>query len=280
MDRAAGRGPYALEGRGITVSFGGQTIVEDVNVQVPKGEICCLIGRSGSGKTTILHTLAGLSTPDAGRVFLHGQDTTGTPGRVGYMLQKDLLLPHKRVIDNVALPLAIGGMRKKEAREKARGRFAAFGLEGTQDKWPHQLSGGMRQRAALLRTCTAGADCLLLDEPFSALDALTRTDIRNWFIGMVGKLGLSALVITHDVDEAVCLASRIFVLDGAPSAGKPSRIVAEVPVEHPTTDKAARGMSTDRGAAADGGEPADGGAFELSDSYLEAKRAVWQALDT
>ena len=246
----------ALEARDLTLSWDGEhVIVLDVDVTVAPGEVCCLVGRSGCGKTTILHALAGLTTPMSGHVLLHGEDVTGRPGRVSYMLQKDLLLPSRRIIDNVCLPLVLSGMRRDEARAKAEPLFERFGLAGSELKWPSELSGGMRQRAAFLRTYLMGADVTLLDEPFSALDALTRAEVRRWFVDVASELGLSALVITHDVDEAVSMASRIYVLAGAPAAGEPSHVAGIVPVERVAS-----------------------GSFELTDEYLAAKRRVMALL--
>ncbi len=247
----------ALAAEGLTLSWDGEhTVVEDIDLRVEIGEVCCLVGRSGCGKTTILHALAGLIRPQAGRVLLHGKDVTGCPGHVSYMLQKDLLLPSRRIIDNVCLPLVLRGMNRKEARAKAEPLFERFGLSGTERRWPNELSGGMRQRAAFMRTYLMGADVTLLDEPFSALDALTRAEARRWFVRMASELGLSALVITHDVDEAVSMASRIYVLAGMPSAGVPSYVAGEVFVR--------------RSDAA--------GDFELTDEFLAAKRAVMALL--
>ena len=247
----------ALEARDLTLSWDGEHVVaQGVSVSVAPGEVCCLVGRSGCGKTTILHALAGLTTPMSGQVLLHGQDVTGTPGQVSYMLQKDLLLPSQRIIDNVCLPLVLAGVPRAEARAKAEPLFERFGLAGTERKWPSELSGGMRQRAAFLRTYLMGADVTLLDEPFSALDALTRQDMRRWFCDMVHELGLSALVITHDVDEAVSMASRVYVLAGTPSAGEPSHVAGTVDVE--------RSAGTQ--------------AFELTDEFLAAKRRVMALL--
>lgn len=247
----------ALEARGLALSWDGTTLVtEGIDLTVMPGEVCCLVGRSGCGKTTILHALAGLTMPVSGSVLLHGEDVTGHPGRVSYMLQKDLLLPSRRIIDNVCLPLVLAGTSRAEAREKAEPLFERFGLAGCELKWPSELSGGMRQRAAFLRTYLMGADVTLLDEPFSALDALTRTDLRRWFVGMARELGLSALVITHDVDEAVSMASRVYVLAGTPSAGEPSHVVGTVHVERVD----------------------DAGSFELTDEYLAAKREVMSLL--
>ncbi len=211
----------ALEARGLTLSWDGEHVVtKDVSLHVNAGETVCLVGRSGCGKTTILHALLGLTMPMAGQVLLHGEDITGEPGHVSYMLQKDLLLPHERIIDNVCLPLTLGGMKRADAHAKAAPLFARFGIEGTERKWPSQLSGGMRQRAAFLRTYLMGNDVALLDEPFSALDALTRTDLRSWYVDMARELGIASLVITHDVDEAVAMASRVYVLRGKPGVAE------------------------------------------------------------
>lgn len=251
-------GVPALAAEGLTLSWDGEALVtEGIDLAVMPGEVCCLVGRSGCGKTTILHALASLTTPVSGRVLLHGEDVTGRPGRVSYMLQKDLLLPSRRIIDNVCLPLVLGGMRRADARAKAEPLFERFGLAGCELKWPSELSGGMRQRAAFLRTYLMGADVTLLDEPFSALDALTRVDVRRWFVGVARELGLSALVITHDVDEAVSMASRVYVLAGAPSAGEPSHVAGEVVVRR--------------------ADDAPGG-FELTDEFLAAKREVMSLL--
>ncbi len=209
----------ALEARGLSLSWdGGATLItRDVSLSVGRGEVVCLVGRSGCGKTTILHALSGLSTPVAGQVLLHGEDVTGISGRVSYMLQKDLLLPHMRILDNVCLPLTLSGLSKREAHERAQGLMERFGLSGTEGAWPAQLSGGMRQRAAFLRTYLMGNDVVLLDEPFSALDALTRVELREWYVSMARDLGLASVVITHDVDEAVAMATRVYVLEGSPA---------------------------------------------------------------
>ena len=141
-----------LRAEGITKSFDGQKIIEIITLELYEGELVSLVGVSGGGKTTLFNVIAGLSQPDEGRIFLDGVDITGRPGQVSYMLQKDLLLPYRTIEDNVALPLLIRGVKKKEARKRASDFFSQFGLEGTQKKYPAQLSGGMRQRAALLRT--------------------------------------------------------------------------------------------------------------------------------
>ena len=144
------------------------------------------------------------------------RNITGRPGRISYMLQKDLLLEHKTVLDNVSLPLVISGMKKQEARKQAEPWFGRFGLAGTENLWPSQLSGGMRQRAALLRTYLCSGGAVLLDEPFSALDMITKGKMHEWYLSVMHSLRLSTILITHDVDEAILLSDRICLLTGSP----------------------------------------------------------------
>ena len=217
-----------LEARGLTLMWEDLLVARDVSLRVDHNEIVCLVGRSGCGKSTLFHALAGLTTPAAGTVLLNGEDITGQPGHMGYMLQKDLLLPNLRVEDNAALPLVLRGVSREEARAKVRELLPDFGLEGTEKQWPSQLSGGMRQRVALLRTHLMAGEMVLMDEPFSALDAITRKDMQAWLKRMVGELGLSVLLVTHDVEEACVLASRVYVMRGNPMAGEPSIIAGEV----------------------------------------------------
>ncbi|MCI8715125.1 MAG: ABC transporter ATP-binding protein [Oscillospiraceae bacterium] len=218
----------ALRAEHVTKSYGGRTVIQDVSLRLEQGELVCLLGISGAGKTTLFHSLSGLERPEEGRVLLFGEDVTGTPGKISYMLQRDLLLPHKKIPDNAALPLVIRGVRAREARERALSYFPQFGLEGTEDKYPAQLSGGMRQRAALLRTFLGARGVALLDEPFSALDALTKREIHRWYMEMMDQLRLTTLFITHDIDEAILLSDRVCVL-----SGRPGRIAAEIRVDPP-----------------------------------------------
>ena len=187
----------------------GEQVLEDISITLNKGELVSLLGISGGGKTTLFNIIAGLSRPDTGHVLLDGEDVTGCPGRVSYMLQKDLLLPYRTIEDNVALPLIVKGMKKREARELASPYFRQFGLEGTQKKYPAQLSGGMRQRAALLRTYLFSGSVALLDEPFSALDMMTKKSVHDWYLKVMDEIHLSTLFITHDIDEAILLSDRI-----------------------------------------------------------------------
>ena len=201
---------------GVSKSFGEEKILQDINLTLKEGELVSILGVSGVGKTTLFQVISGLTRPDEGKVLLDQEDITGQSGRVSYMLQKDLLLPYRTIQDNVILPLLIQGMKKAQAREKADPLFAAFGLEGTQKKYPRQLSGGMRQRAALLRTYLASHGVVLLDEPFSALDMITKGQMHRWYLEVARKIGLSTLLITHDVDEAIMLSDRIYLLTGTP----------------------------------------------------------------
>ncbi len=213
---------------GVSKSFDGESVIQDIHIELQEGELVSLLGISGGGKTTLFNVIAGLSLPDQGQVLLDGRDITGRPGNVSYMLQKDLLLPYRTIVDNVALPLLIKGAGKLEAREKASAYFGQFGLEGTEMKYPGQLSGGMRQRAALLRTYLFSADVALLDEPFSALDMLTKGAVHSWYLDVMERIRLSTLFITHDIDEAILLSDRIYLL-----TGKPGRITGELVIKEP-----------------------------------------------
>lgn len=249
----SGAGKEMLRAEGITKAYDGRTIIQDISLRLDQGELVCLLGVSGAGKTTLFHTLSGLETPETGRVLLDGEDITGRPGQISYMLQKDLLLSHKKMADNVALPLTLRGEKPKAAREKALSYFPQFGLEGTGDKYPAQLSGGMRQRAALLRTFLGSRGVVLLDEPFSALDALTKREIHRWYMGMMDQLKLTTLFITHDIDEAILLSDRIYIL-----SGRPGRITAELDIQPP------RPRDVD---------------FALSGEFLDYKRTILGMLE-
>ncbi|MCL1815034.1 MAG: ABC transporter ATP-binding protein [Treponema sp.] len=218
--------------RNIIKCYEGIPVVSGINLDLDTGGLISLVGPSGVGKTTLFNILAGVDLPDKGRIFLEGEEITGIAGRVSYMMQKDLLLEYRTVLDNVILSLLIRGHKKKAAREYAAAFFQNFGLAGYEKKYPRQLSGGMRQRAALLRSCLqslkiSGSEpnnpVILLDEPFSALDALTRRNMQDWFQNIVkgpslplGNRHLSAVLITHDVEEAIILSDRVYVLTGIP----------------------------------------------------------------
>ena len=217
-----------LKVEGITKTFDNETIIQNISLELHEGELVSLLGVSGGGKTTLFNIISGLSLPDAGSVWIDNEEVTGKPGNVSYMLQKDLLLPYRNILDNVALPLMIRGMKNKEAREKAAPYFAEFGLQGTEKKYPAQLSGGMKQRAALLRTYLFSQKVALLDEPFSALDMLTKQSMHEWYLDVMEKIKLSTLFITHDIDEAILLSNRIYLL-----TGKPGQITKEIVIPEP-----------------------------------------------
>lgn len=205
-----------LRAEHISKTYGEKKVLEDITIHLEKGELVSLLGVSGSGKTTLFHILSGLIAPDEGKVYLQDQDITSSPGSISYMLQKDLLLSHKKVIDNVALSPFTERYEEKRGKGKGKPSFAEFGLEGTQLQYPSQLSGGMRQRAALLRTYLSSNGVALLDEPFSALDTLTKTSVHKWYLDVMQHIDLSTLFITHDIDEAILLSDRIYILNGAP----------------------------------------------------------------
>lgn len=217
-----------LEVNHISKCFDGKPILQDISITLNQGELVSLLGVSGGGKTTLFNIIAGLLPPDEGNVILNGKDITNQPGQISYMMQKDLLLPYRTIEDNAALPLLLKGVNKRDARTQVSPLFAQFGLEGTQKKYPAQLSGGMRQRAALLRTYLFSQDVALLDEPFSALDTLTKRSIHQWYLDVMEKIQLTTLFITHDIDEAILLSDRIYLL-----SGNSGRIAAEIVIQEP-----------------------------------------------
>lgn len=227
-----------LKAEHIYKSFEGRAVLEDVSFSLEENKIAALVGPSGAGKTTLFNIIAGTLAPDSGEILLDEKAITGDAGLISYMPQKDLLLPYKNILDNVALPLRVRGEKRSLARLRAQSYFEEFGLAGTEKKYPSQLSGGMRQRAAFLRTYLCSKDVVLLDEPFSALDAVTKQQMHAWFAEMVAKLDLTVLVITHDIDEAILLADRVFVL-----AGDPASICGEtgIAIPRPRTPEAVTG---------------------------------------
>ena len=218
--------PVILTAEHITHRYETDNIIEDISLYLRQGEIVSLLGVSGVGKTTLFHVLSGLLTPVRGRILLEDTEITGKAGSISYMLQKDLLLPYFTILDNIIMPKRIQGVPKKEARREAEALLAQFGLEGCGDKYPAQLSGGMRQRAALLRTYLFSGHVALLDEPFSALDAITKSEIHDWYLKVMERIQLSTIFITHDIDEAILLSDRIYIM-----TGKPGRITAELAVD-------------------------------------------------
>ena len=220
-----------LEAKGITKYYEGGKIIEDVSLYVRKGENVALLGASGVGKTTLFNILSGLENCDEGEVLLNGEVITNTSGKVGYMQQSDLLLPFKKILKNVTIPLEIAKVEKKEAEEKAKTVLEEFGLGEYIDMYPSQLSGGMRQRVALARTFMLQKELVLMDEPFSALDAITRDGMQKWFKETVRRHNIATLFITHDIDEAILLSDRIYVM-----AGFVGKITAEFEVNKDTSE--------------------------------------------
>jgi ABC-type nitrate/sulfonate/bicarbonate transport system ATPase subunit len=202
-------------------------VLDRIDLRVREGEIAAVIGPSGSGKSTLLNLLAGLDRPAGGEVRLRGAGHARA-GEVAYMPQKDLLFPWRTVEDNAILGLEVGGMKKKDARERVAPLFEEFGLGGFEYSYPAQLSGGMRQRAALLRTVAMERPVLLLDEPFGALDSLTRTQMQLWLAETWQRHGWTIVLVTHDIREAVFLADRVHVL-----SPRPARIARSLPIELP-----------------------------------------------
>lgn len=243
---------HKLETKNITMRFSGQPVIQNISIAADQGELVSLLGVSGSGKTTLFNCIAGIYQPAEGQVFLDGEEITGTTGRISYMLQKDLLLPYKTIEDNVGLPLVIRGVTKKEARKQVSPHFEEFGLEGTQKQYPGELSGGMRQRAALLRTYMFSDNVALLDEPFSALDTITKGKMHRWYLDVMEKIHLTTLFITHDINEAILLSDRIYIM-----TGKPGEIRDEIRI------------ATPRGERED---------YELSDEFLQYKRIIMDIL--
>lgn len=273
----------------IKKSYDDKQVLDNINVELCEGELVSILGVSGVGKTTLFNVLSGLTMPDSGNVTLYlpqsvqniqsssiktddshtdsnnvyeskevrentslATDITGKTGYLSYMLQKDLLLPHKTVVENVALPLLLSGVSKKEALARAKEHFKRFGLEGTERKYPAELSGGMRQRAALLRTYLCDKKVALLDEPFSALDTLTKASMQQWYLNVMKDIRLSTLFITHDMDEAILLSDRIYIMKGSPAV-----ISGEITVDVP------KPRSSE---------------FMLTDEFLEYKRKLREML--
>ncbi len=206
-----------LVAQDISKNFGQKKIIKNISINVNINEIVSILGTSGIGKTTLFNILSGLYSPDFGNVFLNNQNITGIPGKVSYMFQRDLLFDFKTIIDNVSLPLIIKGTKKIHAHKIAKNLFEQFGLLDCEKKYPYQISGGMRQRAALLRTYLFSKDIFLLDEPFSSLDMFTKSKMHEWYLNISKKLNFSTIFITHDIDEAIILSDRIYIMSGIPA---------------------------------------------------------------
>lgn len=207
--------------------------LDGVSIHAREREFVTLIGPSGCGKSTLLNLIAGLMDPDMGEIALRGDAAIHRLGQVGYMPQRDGLLPWRRLLENLTLGPEVMGRDLAAAREQARALLPLFGLEGFERSYPHELSGGMRQRAALLRTLLCEQPVVLLDEPLGALDALTRRTMRDWLLQIWERFERTMLFVTHDVDEAVLLSDRIYIM--TPRPGHIARELA-VDLDRPRTE--------------------------------------------
>ncbi|ETZ25584.1 hypothetical protein HMPREF2085_01606 [Fusobacterium nucleatum 13_3C] len=213
-----------LEVKNLSYSFGNNPILKDINIHVSENEMVAIVGSSGVGKSTLFNLIAGVLKKQTGEISINGSDDY--IGKVAYMLQKDLLFEHKTIIDNVILPLIIAKVDKKEALEEGNKILKQFNLDKYANKYPQQLSGGMRQRVALIRTYMFKRNIFLLDEAFSALDAITKKELHKWYLDLKKEFNLTTLLITHDIEEAVFLSDRIYIL-----GNKPGEIIGEIKIK-------------------------------------------------
>jgi len=219
-----------VEAFNIKKSFSGLDTLENVSIVLEENKFVSILGPSGCGKSTLFDIISGLEKPDEGKVLIEGKNYTGITGRVSYMHQKDLLMPWKTVLDNCCIPLIIKGQSLNRSREKADSYFNLFGLSGFEKYYPGQLSGGMKQRAALLRTYLFSDDIMLLDEPFGGLDAMTRRDMQLWLLKLLTNFKSSILFITHSVDESIFLSDKIYLFSKRPATVK---AVFEINIKRP-----------------------------------------------
>lgn len=203
--------------KNIKKSFDNMEILKDISMEVNEGELVSILGPSGSGKSTIFNILTKIIDSDKGTIKINGD--------ISYMYQKDMMVPWKKVIDNIGIPLVFKGISKKKAREIVLENIKDFGLEGFEYKYPIKLSGGMKQRANFLKTYLTSKDIILLDEPFGALDSLTRRKMQRWLIDLREKMNSTILLITHDIEEAILLSDRIYILSEKPAIVKGEVIV-------------------------------------------------------
>lgn len=253
MTRSTVRTP-AVELLGVSQRFGAYTAVAGVELRVDEGEFVAVVGPTGCGKSTLLNMIAGLRPPAAGEVRVFGQPLTGLNRRAGYLFQADALLPWKTALDNVALGLVFAGTPRAEAETRARRWLAKVGLAGFEDRYPHQLSGGMRKRVALAQVLILDPKILLMDEPFSALDVQTRQLMENELLRLWEEDQKSVLFVTHDLEEAIALADRVVVM----SAGPASRPIGDFEI----------GLE----------RPRDVTEVRLTEAFLEIHREVWGLL--
>ena len=240
-----------LEVSNVSFGYDERNIISNINLTLRENELISLLGVSGSGKSTLFNIISGLLKPNNGQVIYRGKDITGKTGLISYSFQKDLLLPYMTIEENVSLPLLIKKEKKIDAIKKANEMLREFKLDAYASKYPKELSGGMRQRIALIRTYLFSKDVSLLDEPFSALDAITKDEMHEWYMNMRNKYNISTIFITHDVDEAVLLSDRIYILgDGT--------IKSELKIEGKSRDNS----------------------FKLSKEFLDYKKEVLSCLES
>lgn len=225
-----------LELTGVSWGYPGEVgrleVLKNINITVKTGEFVSLLGPSGCGKSTILNLVCGQEPVGEGQILINGQ-ATAKPGQyLACMPQKDLLFPWRKLLDNVIIGLEVAGQARTTAIARARELLPLFGLAGFENSYPSQLSGGMRQRAALLRTILPNKDILLLDEPFGALDAITRFNMQSWLLDIWEGFRYSVLFVTHDIDEAIYLSDRIYVL-----TARPGQVKEEIKVALPRPRK-------------------------------------------
>lgn len=211
---------YKIVLKNISKFFDDMEILRDINIEVKEGELVSILGPSGSGKSTIFNILTNLINSDRGEVEVNGD--------LSYMYQKDMMVPWKKVIDNIGIPIIFKGNSKKNAREEVKKHIDEFGLNGFEYKYPSQLSGGMKQRANFLKTYLTSNDIMLLDEPFGALDSITRRKMQKWLLDLTKEINSTILLITHDIEEAILLSNRIYII-----SEKPAIIKGEIKVNLP-----------------------------------------------
>ena len=238
----------------VSQRFGDYVAVKGVNLAAAPGEFVAIVGPTGCGKSTLLNIVAGLKPPAEGRVEIFGQPLTGLNREAGYLFQADSLFPWKNALENVALGPILRGLPAEEARERARTWLAKVGLKGFEDRYPHQLSGGMKKRVALAQVLILSPKILLMDEPFGALDVQTRQLMENELLALWQEDKKTVLFVTHDLEEAIALADRVVVF----SAGPASRIVGDFKIELP--------------------RPRDVAEIRLTEGFLKIHREIWGLL--
>src|SRR3954470_8417901 len=225
-----------LEFQNVSFSYPNSefSLVDSLNFTIQDGEFISIVGASGSGKSTLFRLITGLEQETKGSILINGQNLESRLGKVGYMPQQDLLLPWRTIIDNASLPLELKGMKKPQALKQAQELLEEFGLKGVEQRFPSDLSGGMKQRVSFLRSVLSGSNVLLLDEPFSALDAITRLSMQEWLLEQWQKRKHTIVFITHDVNEALFLSDRILIVSDQPVSHLEE---IQVPLSRPRTQK-------------------------------------------